>query len=212
MLHAYVDGGSKENCLKTENSMTKTENFEQVEVSSAQQLRDWLIKNHAQKESIWLVTYKKNVLDKYVSTDEVLDELLCFGWIDGIRRKLDLDRTMQLIAPRKVEHWAQTYKDRFEKLEKLNRIHSAGFESVAAAKASGLWDFMDDVDALLPPLDLIKCLEEHPPASQNFEAFAKSNKRFILRWIKLAKTTETRQKRILLTATLAAENKKIPGL
>jgi uncharacterized protein YdeI (YjbR/CyaY-like superfamily) len=62
-----------------------------------------VIKNHTQKEIIWLVTYKTSA-EKYVSIDEVLDELLCFGWIDGIRRKLDLDRTMQLIAPRKVEH------------------------------------------------------------------------------------------------------------
>jgi uncharacterized protein YdeI (YjbR/CyaY-like superfamily) len=56
------------------------------------------------KESIWLVTYKKTSAKKNMSIDEVLDELICFGWIDGIRRKLDLDRTMQLIAPRKVEH------------------------------------------------------------------------------------------------------------
>lgn len=89
--------------------MIKTENFEQVEVKSVAELRDWLLQNHNQKESIWLVTYKKEVLDKYVSIQEVLDQLLCFGWIDGIRRKLDETRTMQLIAPRKVEHWAKTY-------------------------------------------------------------------------------------------------------
>ena len=69
--------------------MTKTENFEQVEVTSASELRDWLLLNHSQKESIWLVTFKKEVPEKYVSVQEVLDQLLCFGWIDGIRRKLD---------------------------------------------------------------------------------------------------------------------------
>ena len=192
--------------------MTKTENFEQVEITSTTQLREWLLKNHSQQESIWLVTYKKQVAEKYVSVQEVLDQLLCFGWIDGIRRKLDLDRTMQLIAPRKVEHWAQTYKVRFANLEKLGLVHQSGFDSVLASKQSGLWNFMDDVDALLKPEDLVKCLNENPPAMKYFEAFSKSNKRFILRWIKLAKTPATRQKRILETATLASKNLKIPGL
>jgi hypothetical protein len=62
-----------------------------------------VIKNHTQKRLYGSLLIKQ-VPEKYVSIDEVLDELLCFGWIDGIRRKLDLDRTMQLIAPRKVEH------------------------------------------------------------------------------------------------------------
>ncbi len=192
--------------------MVKTENFQQVEIVSQTELREWLLKNHTQKDSIWLVTYKKNVLEKYVSIQEVLDELLCFGWIDGIRRKLDDDRTMQLIAPRKAEHWAQTYKDRFAKLEQLGVVHQAGIDSVLASKQSGLWDFMEDVDKLIKPDDLIQCLNEHPPAMQFFDAFSKSNKRFILRWIKLAKTESTRQKRILETATLASKNLKIPGL
>ena len=192
--------------------MIKTESFEQVEIISKTQLREWLLNNHSKNESVWLVTYKKETLEKYVSVQEVLDELLCFGWIDGIRRKLDEKRTMQLIAPRKVEHWAQTYKDRFAKLELLGLVHRSGFDSVVASKKSGLWNFMDDVDALIKPDDLIKCLNEHPPAMHYFEAFSKSNKRFILRWIKLAKTQTTRQKRILETTILASKNLKIPGL
>jgi len=81
--------------------MLKTENFDQIEVSSTEELRNWLIQNHQQKESVWLVTFKSAVPDKYISTAEVLDELLCFGWIDGIRRKLDDTRTMQLIFTKK---------------------------------------------------------------------------------------------------------------
>ena len=59
--------------------MTKTENFKQIEVTSSTELREWLLQNHTQKESIWLVTYKKEVPQKYVSVQEVLDQLLCFG-------------------------------------------------------------------------------------------------------------------------------------
>ena len=192
--------------------MTKTENFIQVDVKSVSELRNWLLQNHHQKESIWLVTFKKEVPDKYGSIQEVLDELLCFGWIDGIRRKLDNERTMQLIAPRKVEHWAKTYKERFSKLEALGLVHQAGFNSVSASKKAGLWDFMDDVDNLIIPSDLNQALTGHQPAMEYFQKFSPSNKRFILRYIKLAKTAATRTKRILQVVTLAAENKKIPGL
>jgi len=51
---------------------------------------------------------QKQVPAKYLSNDEILDELICFGRIDGIKRKLDDDRTVQLILPRRVEHWAKT--------------------------------------------------------------------------------------------------------
>ena len=192
--------------------MAKTENFIQIQVSSSAELRDWLLKNHTQKESIWLVTFKKEVVDKYVSVGEVLDELLCFGWIDGIRRKLDDKRTMQLIAPRKVEHWSQTYKVRFAKLEQQGLVHLSGANTVEASKKSGLWNFMDDVDNLVIPADLQSALNDNLAAKNFFEAFSASNKRFVLRYIKLSKTEITRLKRILQVKELAAQNKKIPGL
>jgi uncharacterized protein YdeI (YjbR/CyaY-like superfamily) len=191
--------------------MVKTENFIQVEITSATQLRDWLIKNHTQKESIWVVTFKKEIKDKYVSVQEILDELLCFGWIDGIRRKVDEDRTMQLIAPRQVQHWTKTYKDRFAKLEKDGKMQDAGREAVTISKQNGLWNFMDDVDALIKPDDLIKCLTENPPAIQNFDAINASSKRFALRYIKIAKTDATRAKRISEISLLAKDGKKLPG-
>ena len=193
--------------------MIKTENFEQVEVVSQEELRNWLMINHTQKESIWLVTFKKQIIEKYVSKQQVLDELLCFGWIDGIARKLDETRTMQLLSPRRVEHWAKTYKDRFKKLEKLKLIQPAGFKSVEDSKKAGLWDFMDDdVDALIIPTDLLESLKNHEPVFECFNNFAPSSKRFILRWIKLSKTEVTRKKRIEQASVLASENKKIPGL
>jgi uncharacterized protein YdeI (YjbR/CyaY-like superfamily) len=191
--------------------MIKTENFAQVEVTSSQQLRDWLVANHCQPESIWLVTYKKHIGDRYVSIQEVLDELLCFGWIDGIRRKLDDNRTMQLIAPRQAQHWAKSYKDRVNKLQKEGRMHPAGLRVIEESKLKGLWNFMDDVDALIKPDDLVVALKAHPGATEYFDAFANSSQRFTLRWIKLAKTPATRAKRIDQVSDLAAKNMKIPG-
>ncbi len=191
--------------------MVKTENFIQVEITAASQLREWLQKNHTQKESIWLVTYKKEVKEKYVSVQEVLDQLLCFGWIDGIRRKLDEQKTMQLISPRQVQHWTKTYKDRFAKLEEQGLVAEAGKQSVIISKQKGLWDFMDDVDALIKPKDFIECLNQHYPATNNFDTIAAASKRFMLRYIKIAKTPETRAKRILEITLLAKEGKKLKG-
>ena len=191
--------------------MVKTENFEKVVIDNSNELRNWLQKNQAQKESVWLVTYKKEVQEKYVSKQEVLDELLCFGWIDGIARKLDDTKTMQLIAPRKVQHWTKTYKDRFAKLEKAGRMADAGRATVLLSKQNGLWNFMDDVDNLIKPPDFLQALSDNPPATKNFDAFGAASKRFMLRYIKNAKTEATRSKRLNEIALLAKEGKKLEG-
>lgn len=191
--------------------MIKTENFIQVEVKSPAELREWLLINHTQKESIWLVTFKKEVTEKYVSVQEVLDQLLCFGWIDGIRRKLDQERTMQLIAPRRVEHWSQTYKERFAKLEAAGLVHPSGFNAVEASKKAGLWNFMDDVDNLIFPKDLQEALSNSNEAKLFFEGINASSKRFVLRWIKLAKTAKTRASRIDQIVQLSLKGEKLKG-
>ncbi len=191
--------------------MIKTENFKKVEVTSSRELRSWLEKNYSQKESVWLVTYKKSVSEKYLSASEVLDELLCFGWIDGIRRKLDDTRTMQLISPRKAEHWAKTYKDRIAKLLAAGKVHQAGLQSMEASKKNGLWDFMEDVDKLIVPKDLQDALKKYEGATEFFYAINDSSKRFVLRWLTLAKTEKTRKARIVQLAELSAKGEKLKG-
>jgi uncharacterized protein YdeI (YjbR/CyaY-like superfamily) len=151
------------------------------------------------------------VTEKYVSVQEVLDELLCFGWIDGMRRKLDNERTMQLIAPRRVEHWSQTYKVRFAKLEESGLVHQSGFNAVVAYKKAGLWNFMDDVDNLIIPSDLLKALAKNNEAKLFFDAINASSKRFVLRWIKLAKTDKTRNSRIDQIVQLSLKGEKLKG-
>lgn len=192
-------------------AMIATENFEQIEIQSLAELRAWLLEHHRQAASVWLVTYKKSVPSRYVSRWEVLDELICFGWIDGIRRKLDEHRTMQLIVPRRAEHWAQTYKDRAARLIEEGRMHAAGLESIESAQRGGWWNFMDDVDQRIVPPDLVAELAKWPGASEFFAAISPSSQRFVLRWIKLAKTERTRTNRIQKIAALAAKGEKLPG-
>ncbi|NVK49078.1 MAG: YdeI/OmpD-associated family protein [Cyclobacteriaceae bacterium] len=191
--------------------MIKTDNFDKVEVSSQEELRAWLMKNHRQPESVWLVTFKKSETGKYVSRWEVLDELICFGWIDGIRRKLDDKRTMQLISKRKVEHWARTYKERASKLIDEGKMHESGLKAIEASKSNGLWNFMDDVDNLIIPKDLSDELSKYDGAVDYFDSINDSSKRFVLRWVKLAKTEKTRKNRINKLAQLSAKGEKLPG-
>jgi uncharacterized protein YdeI (YjbR/CyaY-like superfamily) len=118
---------------------------------------------------------------------------------------------MQLISPRKAQHWTKTYKDRFAKLEKEGKMMDAGRQSVAISKQNGMWHYMDDVDALIKPDDFIKCLQENGNAMNNFNAFGKASQRNMLRQIKIAKTAATRAKRILEISLLAKDNIKLPG-
>ncbi len=190
--------------------MPGLDELERVEITSAGELRAWLEAHHTQSESVWLVTYKKHAGSRYVSVGEVLDELLCFGWVDGVRRKLDDDRTMQLVSPRKTQHWAASYKDRIAALERGGRMHDAGRRAVETAKASGAWTFMDDVDALVVPDDLRESLAAQD-AVDRFEGLAPAYRRNLLRWIKLAKSSPTRRKRIDEVVASTASGEKLPN-
>ncbi len=191
--------------------MIETDRFEKVEVTSPQALWDWLEAHHAQESSVWLVTFKKGA-PGYVSRDEVLDALMAYGWIDGIRRKLDDTRTMQLISPRKQQAWAQSYKDRVESLRAEGRMRPPGEAAVERGKVSGLWTASAQVDRLEIPDDLAQVFAATPPAADNWEAFAPSYRRNVLRWIAAAKRPETRAKRLAATATASAENRKLPQM
>ena len=192
--------------------MIETDRFEKVEVTGAAELRDWLSANHARQESIWLVTFKKHEPSKYVSVDDILDEVLCFGWIDGLRRKLDADRTMQLLSPRRHQVWAKTYKDRAFRLIAEGRMQPPGLAAIEASKRDGLWDLMADVDALVIPPDLAAALDDRPPAGEHFRASAPSYRRNVLRWIMAAKTPDTRAKRLAKTVSHAATGTKVPQM
>lgn len=189
--------------------MLPTDRFEKVEVENLAQLRDWLAANHDRAEGVWLVTWMKNVPVKFVDRWDVLDELLCFGWTDGLRRKLDENRTMQLISPRRQQAWAQSYKDRVERLETAGRMAEPGRAAIERAKTHWLWDAYAEVDALTVPDDLRAALRAQPPAEANFDASAPSYRRNVLRWLAAAKKPDTRAKRIAEIASHAASNRKI---
>jgi uncharacterized protein YdeI (YjbR/CyaY-like superfamily) len=192
--------------------MIETDKFKKVEVASTQELRTWLEANHAQLDSIWIVRYKKSVPEKYISQEQVLDEILCYGWIDGLCRKLVENRTMQLLSPRRAQHWALSYKQRAEKLIASGKMHEAGLEAIQRSKTMGLWEYMEDVDSLTIPDELKNALEKPPSLVMEFESLPKAYKRNLLRWLKLAKTQLTRDKRISAIISATQKGERIPQM
>ena len=179
----------------------------QVEIQSRAEWRRWLSENYAQPDGVWLVTFKKHTGDKYVSYDEVVEEAICFGWIDSLPRKLDEDRTMLWMAPRKAgSNWSKVNKDRVARLLEAQLMHPAGQAKIDSAKIDGSWTALDGIENLEIPADLAAEFDQYSSAAANFDAFPRSAKRGILEWIFNAKRPATRAKRIGETAELAEQN------
>ncbi|MEO1000997.1 MAG: YdeI/OmpD-associated family protein [Pseudomonadota bacterium] len=187
--------------------MIRTDSFAKLEIASHEALWTWLAEHHGQDDSVWLVTWKKAVPERYVSREAVLDALIAHGWIDGVRRRLDEDRTMQLISPRRQQVWAETYRRRAARLIAEGRMAAPGLRAIEAAKAAGLWTAMEHVDALEVPEDLAAALGD---AADRFGAMAPSYRRNVLRWIAGAKRAETRAKRIGILVAATAAGAKVP--
>jgi len=181
---------------------------QQVEVTSRQELRAWLTANHGQAESIWLVTYKKPS-PFHLPYGDIVDEVLCFGWIDSQPRLLDEARSMLRLSPRKPKSgWSKVNKDRIERLIANGLMAEPGLARIEQAKASGTWTLIDAAHADTIPADLADAFARHPGAEQNFMGFPPSTRRATLEWITLARRPETRAARIEQTASLAAKGER----
>lgn len=192
--------------------MIATDRYQKVQVESLAELRAWLEANHQRDDGVWLVRFKKSVPSKFVDRLDALDELLCFGWVDGIARKLDDERTMQLITPRRQQAWSQSYKDRVARLEASGRMHQAGLAAVGRSKALGLWAAYETVDALAVPEDVEHALATAPGAMAWFESAAPSYRRNVLRWILAAKRAVTRERRIVELVEASQTGAKLPQM
>lgn len=183
--------------------------FERYQAKDRKEWRKWLQKNHLTSPGIWLIYYKKDSGKSTVSYEEAVEEALSFGWIDSKVNALDKERYMQIFTPRKMGSiWSKSNKQRVKKIIEQGLMTPAGLEKVEAAKKDGSWNFLDDIENLVIPLDLKEALASNVTAENNFEAFSDSIKKQILYWIKSAKRKVTRKNRIEKIVVLAAENEK----
>ena len=184
---------------------------ERVHVRNRAEWRAWLQDHYQQPDGIWLVFYKKHH-PLYLPWGDIVQEALCFGWIDNLPRKLDQDRTTLYVAPRKPgSPWSGLNKRHIEVVADAGLMHPAGQAKIDAAKADGSWALLDDVEAMLVPDDLAAALDGIAGARNAYEGFTPGVKRGLLWWIKSAKTDATRAARIGKTAAQAALGKAAIG-
>ena len=183
--------------------------YELVHLRDRAAWRRWLERNHGTAKGVWVVSWRTQTGKPRMEYNALVEEALCFGWIDGHQKPVDDERIMQLITPRKPgSAWASSNKKRVASLEQAGAMTEAGRRVIEAAKADGSWNRFDSADALEIPTDLKAALARNAAAARNFDAFTDAAKRAILRWLIDAKRPATRAKRVGETARLAATNER----
>ena len=176
---------------------------------SNQEWRQWLEENHLQKEAVWVVFYKKSANQPTVTWTDAVDEALCFGWIDSIKKKLDTERSIQFFSRRKPNStWSKINKQKVIHLVETAKMTPAGLACIDIAKQNGWWEILDSVEALTIPQDLENALNTSETAMHYFSGLSKSVRKMMLQWLVLARRPETRQKRIKEIVALAAKKQK----
>ena len=164
----------------------------------------WLSRNHARGEGVWVAAYRRPTGKARLEYEDLIEEALAFGWIDGRAKTLDDERAMLWLSPRKPKsEWSRSNKERVARLEREGLMTEAGRADVEVAKKNGAWTALDAVEALVIPPDLARALSRNKKAQGYFNAFPPSAKKMILYWIASARREETRRHRIAETVRLA---------
>jgi uncharacterized protein YdeI (YjbR/CyaY-like superfamily) len=189
--------------------METYKNIPAVAAENRKEWRNWLSKNYAKQNAVWLIIYHKTSAFKSVYYDEAVEEAICFGWIDSIANKRDAESKYQFFAKRKPKsNWSKLNRERAEKMISQGLMTPSGAAMIELAKQTGTWEALVDVQNNTIPDDLAALFKQNKTAFKNFTAFPPSSKRIILEWILNAKKPETRQQRIAETVRLAADNIK----
>jgi uncharacterized protein YdeI (YjbR/CyaY-like superfamily) len=179
----------------------------QVPVADRAAWRAWLAQHAAGSTGVWLV-YDKGP-GRRLSYDDIVEEALCFGWVDSLPRALDATHAMIYVAPRKPRSsWSRVNKARVERLIAAGAMTPAGLAVVAAARASGRWSALDRVEDGVEPDDLAAALDAVSSARREWNAFPRSARRAILEWLDGAKRPETGARRVATVVAEAAEGRR----
>ena len=141
--------------------------------------RDWLQTHHQTKTEVWLRTFKKASNEPSISYDDMVEECLCFGWIDGVVKKYDEESKVQRITPRRKK---KTF------LSELNRQRVWKLQRLGLMTAAGLERIHDQVGSPDDPWEIPEWVEEQlrsdPEVWENFNGFPKLYQRLKIGWIK----------------------------
>jgi uncharacterized protein YdeI (YjbR/CyaY-like superfamily) len=174
--------------------------------------RAWLAANHDTARGVWVASWRKASGREPVAYEELVEEAICFGWIDSTVNILDDDRGLQLMTPRKPKSgWTRLNRQRVATLEADGRMTDAGRRAVDAAKANGWWTIFDAVEDLIEPVDLAGALDASPPARAAWNGFPPSARKQMLWWVVGAGKPETRASRIARIVSEAEHVRRASG-
>ncbi|MET3927272.1 YdeI/OmpD-associated family protein [Devosia sp. 2618] len=166
------------------------------EFATARAFYDWLSANHDKADEIWIRIFKKASGRPTITAVEAIEVVLCWGWIDAIKKSWDEISFVQRYCPRRAKSvWSQINRDNVAKLIDDGRMTRHGLAHVETAKADGRWDAAY-ATTMEPPADLLAAIEDSPAALDTYRTLTSQN-RFALTFRVVAlKTPATRAKKI----------------
>jgi uncharacterized protein YdeI (YjbR/CyaY-like superfamily) len=159
--------------------------------------RKWLEKNHASKQELWVGYYKKDSGKPSLTWQQSVDEALCFGWIDGIRKSIDEISYMNRFTPRKPRStWSTVNINRVQELISANLMQPSGLQAFQNRKEdkSGIYAYEQKDRKLNDEYE--EKFKANKKAWEFFQAQAPWYQRTSSWWVISAKKEETRQKRL----------------
>lgn len=176
---------------------TKLANAEKIYFADRTALRTWFVKNHTKLEAFWLVYDKTKDGKRRLTTDDIVEESLCFGFIDGQLRKVSATQASIYVSRRKPKsEWSKRNKDKVAVLTHKKLMHAAGLDAVKRAQENGSWSKIDGSENHVMPEDFAKILGKKTAWRKHFESLAPSTRKMFLHRLQSAKTPATRAKRL----------------
>ena len=148
---------------------------------TAAAFESWMRKHHADADEVWLRIYKKDSGVASITIAEALDVVLCWGWIDGLRKGLDEKSYLQRYTPRRPKSlWSRINREHVARLTKAGRMTPHGQRQIDAAKADGRWaaayaPMRTALDEEFPS-DLRTAIERSPRARKTFQSMGRQNR------------------------------------
>ena len=178
---------------------------------SPAEFRAWLERNHAGARELLVGFHKRGTGRPSLTWPESVDEALCFGWIDGIRRRIDDERYSIRFTPRRPGSiWSLVNTRRVAALEREGRMHEAGLKAFRQRdpKRTGIYSFEREKPATFPP-ELERIFRANKDAWAYFESSAPWYRRVTTHWVTSAKQDATRERRLAHLIACSARGKKI---
>jgi uncharacterized protein YdeI (YjbR/CyaY-like superfamily) len=173
--------------------------------------RTWLEQHYATTQEVWVGFYKKASGEQSITWPESVDQALCFGWIDGIRKRIDDQRYMIRFTPRRRgSNWSLVNIKRAQELTEQGLMQPTGLAAFQARQENrlGQYSYEQRPDTLPEPYEQL--LRQNPTAWAFFQAQSPSYRKAAIWWVVSAKTEATRLKRLNQLSEASAEGRKIP--